>query len=140
MVSKIDHLGILVADINATKEVFEVLGLEVGAVEHVPTFGVEIAFIRVGDSLVELVEPVDDDSEIAGDLEATPQSALLHHVAFRVNDIESKLAKLRDAGVPLADEEPRRGAGGASVAFLDRQAANGVRVELVEREADVVLD
>jgi methylmalonyl-CoA epimerase len=140
MVSKIDHLGILVDDIDANTGLFELLGLRVGAVEHVPAFGVDIAFIRVGESLVELVEPVDDDSEIARDLETTQKSALIHHVAFRVDDIKAQLAKLRGAGVALADEEPRQGAGGASVAFLDRHAGNGVRIELVEREKDVVLD
>lgn len=140
MVSKIDHLGILVDDIDANTGLFELLGLRVGAIEHVPAFGVDIAFIRVGESLVELVEPVDDDSKIARNLETAPTSALIHHVAFRVDDIKAQLAKLRGAGVALADEEPRQGAGGASVAFLDRQAANGVRIELVEREADVVFD
>lgn len=139
MVPKIDHLGILVDDIDANRELFELLGLEIGAIEHVPAFGVDIAFIRVGESLVELVEPVDRDSEIAADLAAAEQTALLHHVAFRVEDIETRLAKFRDAGVALADEAPRQGAGGASVAFLERRAANGVRVELVERETDVTL-
>ncbi|MEF8785392.1 MAG: VOC family protein [Haloarculaceae archaeon] len=140
MVSKIDHLGVLVDGIDANRELFELLGLEVGTIEHVPAFGVDIAFIRVGESLVELVEPVDRDTEIAADLDASPQSALLHHVAFRVDDIEAQLANLRGAGVALADEEPREGAGGASVAFLDRQAGNGVRVELVERESDLTFD
>ena len=140
MVLKIDHLGILVKDIDANRELFELLDLEVGTIEHVPAFGVEIAFLRVGESLVELVKPVDQDTEIATELEARPQSALLHHVAFRVDDIDAQLAKLRDAGVALADEKPRQGAGGASVAFLDRQAGNGVRIELVERESDVALD
>jgi methylmalonyl-CoA/ethylmalonyl-CoA epimerase len=139
MISKIDHLGILVDDIETNRELFELLGLSVGAIEHVPAFGVDIAFIRVGESLVELVEPVDRGSEIAADLDATPQSALIHHVAFRVDNIETTLLDLRNAGVTLADEEPREGAGGASVAFLDRQAGNGVRFELVERETDVVI-
>jgi methylmalonyl-CoA epimerase len=138
MISKIDHLSILVDEIEANRELFELLGLSVGTVEHVPAFGVDIAFIRVGESLVELVEPVDQDSGVAADLDGTPQSALIHHVAFRVDDIEAKLRELRSAGVTLADEKPREGAGGASVAFLDRQAGNGVRVELVERETDVV--
>ena len=140
MISKIDHLGILVDDIDANRELFELLGLGIGTIEYVPAFGVEIAFLRVGESLVELVEPIDRDTEIASDLEAKSQSALLHHVAFRVDDIEAQLAKLRGAGIALADENPRQGAGGASVAFLDRQAGNGVRVELVERESDVSLD
>ncbi|MEF8822337.1 MAG: VOC family protein [Halovenus sp.] len=139
MVSKIDHLGILVEDINDNRELFDILGLAVGKVEHVPAFGVDIAFIRVGESLVELVEPVDQESAIAADLGATEQAALLHHVAYRVDDIEAQLAKLRAAGIGLADEEPRQGAGGASVAFLERQAASGVRIELVERDADLEL-
>lgn len=138
MLSKIDHIGILVDDIETNRELFELLGLGVGTVEHVPAFGVDIAFIRVGESLVELVEPVDRDSGLAATLDATQQSALIHHVAFRVDDIETELQHLRDAGVPLADEEPRPGAGDACVAFLDRRAGNGVRIELVERETDVV--
>jgi methylmalonyl-CoA epimerase len=140
MMSKIDHPGILVDDIDANKELFELLGLGIGTIERVPSFGVDIAFIRVGESLVELVEPVDPDSAIAADLAASARSAVLHHVAYRVDDLDAQLAALDGTGVPLADEEPRQGAGDATVAFLDRRAANGVRVELVERDGDVVLD
>lgn len=134
---KIDHLGILVDDIDTSKKVFEHLGLDVGIVESVPEFGADIAFIGVGGSLIELVEPVDEESELVSGLKTADHSALLHHVAFRVADIESRLAELRDAGVPLADEPPRQGAGEALVAFLDRRAAEGVRIELVERDADI---
>jgi len=139
MVSKIDHLGILVDDIDRNQVLFKQLGLEVGAVEEVPAFGVEIAFIRVGESLVELVEPVDPTTDLAADLEATGREAMLHHVAFHVDDLESRLAELRRTGVALADETPRQGAGDASVAFLERRAANGVRIELVEREDDITI-
>jgi methylmalonyl-CoA/ethylmalonyl-CoA epimerase len=137
MISKIDHVGILVDDVAANAEVFEHLGLEIGAIERVPEFGVEIAFIRVGESLVELVEPVDRSGDIASDLEKADDTALLHHVAFRVDDIEAALAALRRSGVALADDEPRSGAGGSNVAFLDREGANGIRIELVERDAEV---
>lgn len=139
MVSKIDHLGVLVDDIDRNRSLFEHLGLAVGPIERVPSFGVEIAFIRVGESLVELVEPIDSDSGLAADLEAADQTAVLHHVAFRVDDLEDQLAELRRAGVPLADDTPRQGAGDASVAFLERRAANGVRVELVERDTELTL-
>jgi len=139
MVSKIDHLGIVVEDIDHNRSLFEQLGLEIGTVELVPEFSVEIAFIEVGESLVELVEPVDPDSNLATALEATAQTAMLHHIAFRVDDIEAQLAELRSAGVPFVDEAPRQGAGEASVAFLERRAANGVRVELVERNTDLPL-
>lgn len=137
MISKIDHIGILVADIDANISLFELLGLEIGPIERVPEFGVAIAFIRVGESLVELVEPIDQDSSLASDLGAAEQPAMLHHVAFRVDDIAAQLVELRRAGVPLADETPRQGARDASVAFLDDRAANGVRVELVERDTDI---
>jgi methylmalonyl-CoA epimerase len=140
MIPKIDHLGILVEDVDANEALFELLGLEIGAVEHVPAFGVDIAFVRVGESLVELVEPVDHGTDIAADLRAADDGALLHHVAYRVEDIEAQLDTLRAADVPLADQTPRTGAGGARVAFLAPEAANGVRVELVERASDVVLD
>lgn len=140
MVSKIDHVGILVDDIAANAAVFEHLGLEIGSVERVSEFGVEIAFIRVGESLVELVEPVDRSGDIASDLEKADGTALLHHVAFRVDDIEATLAALRRSGVALADDEPRSGAGGAKVAFLDQEGANGIRLELVERDVEVEFD
>jgi len=137
MVSKIDHVGILVDDVAVNAEVFKHLGLEIGAIERVPEFGVEIAFIRVRESLVELVEPVDRSGDIASDLEKADGTALLHHVAFRVDDIEATLAALRRSGVALADNEPRSGAGGAKVVFLDQADANGIRIELVERDAEV---
>lgn len=140
MISQIDHLGVLVADIDANVDLFELLGLSVGAIEHVDAFGVDIAFIRVGESLVELVEPVDDTSPLAGDLRAADRPAFLHHIAFRVDDIEAELTSLMAHGVPLVDEEPRPGAGDARVAFLDPQAANGVSVELVERSQPVTVD
>lgn len=136
MVSKIDHLGVLVDDIDQNRALYEHLGLEVGTVERVPSFGVEIAFIRVGESLVELVEPIDLDTSLAADLEVTARTSVLHHVAFRVDDLAAQLAELRRAGVALADDTPRQGAGDAAVAFLERRAANGVRVELVERDRE----
>lgn len=140
MPSKIDHVGILVDDIASNAKLFEHLGLKVGAIERVPEYAVEIAFIRVGESLVELVEPVDGGGRIMSDLERADGTALLHHVAFRVDDIGAELTALRRNGVALADAEPRSGAGGARVAFLDREGANGIRIELVERDADVALD
>lgn len=136
-VDSVDHLGVLVGDVDEAATVYEALGLSVGAVERVPDFGVRIAFIRAGESLVELVEP-EPGTDLVADL-PDRWGATLHHVAFRVADVESQLDALREAGVPLADEEPRPGAGDASVAFLDRRAGNGVRIELVERHSPVSL-
>ncbi|MFB6105165.1 MAG: VOC family protein [Halobacteriaceae archaeon] len=131
MISHIDHLGILVDDIDRNVGIYEAMGLEVGAIETVPDFDVRIAFIRVGETLVELVEPLDND--------LPENTAELDHVAFAVDDIAAALEDLAAQGIPLADEEPRPGAGDSDVAFLEAAAGNGVVFELVERHSPVDL-
>lgn len=140
MVEKIDHIGILVSDLEAQCALYEEFGMTVGTVETVEEFGVEIAFLPVGGSLVELIEPLDLDTGLAAALEAAPGDAFLHHVAYRVEDIDERLAELKAKGVPLADEEPRPGGAGARIAFLDDGAFGGVAIELIEREADLTFD
>jgi methylmalonyl-CoA/ethylmalonyl-CoA epimerase len=125
MISHIDHLGILVDDIESNVAIYETLGLPVGAIETVEDFDVRIAFIRVDSTLVELVEPLDND--------LPNNTAELDHVAFAVDDLEAVLSTLKDQDIPLADEEPRPGAGESVVAFLEAEAGNGVVIELVER-------
>lgn len=125
MISHIDHIGILVDDIDNNVAIYESLGLDVGAIETVEDFGVKIAFIRVGEALVELVEPLDND--------LPANTAELDHIAYAVDDIEAALDTLKAQDVPLADEEPRPGAGQSDVAFLKAEAGNGVVFELVER-------
>lgn len=131
MISHIDHLGILVDNIERNTDIYEALGLEVGAIETVEDFDVRIAFIRVGSTLVELVEPLDED--------LPENTATLDHIAFAVDDIRAALDSLSEQGIPLADEEPRPGAGESEVAFLEEAAANGVLLELVERFEEVEL-
>jgi methylmalonyl-CoA/ethylmalonyl-CoA epimerase len=140
MLTQIDHIGILVDDIGDNTALFEVLGLPVGGIERVEEFGVDIAFIRVGESLVELIEPLNKASPIAKEIDAADTPAFIHHVAFRVDDIEAELGALAAQGIPLADERPRPGAGDARVAFLEARAGNGVRIELVERPHEVTFD
>lgn len=129
MISHIDHVGIEVDDIERNVDIYEALGLDVGVVETVDDFDVKIAFIRVGSTLVELVEPLDR--------ELPEDTARLDHIAFAVDDIVESLASLTAQDIPLADEEPRPGAGESEVAFLEERAGNGVLIELVERFEDV---
>lgn len=131
MITHIDHLGILVDDIENNVDIYDALGLEVGAIETVDDFGVRIAFIRVGETLVELVEPLDND--------LPDNTATLDHVAYAVDDIVAALDSLKAQNIPLADEEPRPGAGESDVAFLEESAGNGVLIELVERHEPVEL-
>jgi methylmalonyl-CoA/ethylmalonyl-CoA epimerase len=126
---KIDHLGIAVSGLDAAVAAFEALGFRVEARHDVPTEKVRTAFLPVGESHLELLEPTDPSSVIARFLE---KRSGLHHVCVLVDDIEAALAEMRDRGVPLLDEVPRIGAGGCRVAFVHPKGAAGVLLELKE--------
>lgn len=138
MVEKLDHIGILVEDIELSRNTYEQLGVEVVKTERVPEFDVEIAFMSTGTELIELVEPLSPDNEFTQLLKEYDQSGLLHHIAFRITDIDAVLQDLKQAGVGLRDPTPRTGAGGAKVAFLEQRAGNGVNIELVERDEEII--
>ena len=132
-VLKIDHLGIAVKSIEEAKKLFhEILGLEFEGTETVQEQKVTTAFFPVGDSEVELLESTDPDGPIAKYLEKRGEG--IQHIAFRVDNLEEALARLKDKGIRLIDEKPRRGAGGAKIAFLHPKATHGVLIELSERE------
>lgn len=127
---KIDHLGIAVPDLAEAVKAYEALGFRVQATEEVPTEKVRVAFLPVGESRLELLEPTDAGSVIARFLE---KRSGLHHVCVLVEDIDAALAELRARGVALIDEKPRPGAGGSRVAFVHPKAAGGVLLELKEK-------
>ena len=124
---KIDHLGIAVPNLEDAVRAWEALGFRVEARHDVPTEKVRTAFLPIGESRLELLEPSDPSSVIAKFLE---KRAGLHHVCFLVDDIEKVLAEMKEKGVALIDEAPRPGAGGCRVVFVHPKAAGGVLVEL----------
>ena len=126
---KVDHLGIAVRDLDEALRAYRALGFEVESVHDVPTEKVRAAFLPVGESRLELLEPTDPGSAIARFLE---KRSGLHHVCLLVEDIEQALSDLKAAGVELIDERPRAGAGGSRVAFLHPRAGAGVLLELKE--------
>jgi len=129
MILKIDHLGIAVKDLAAAVQAYEALGFAVEARHDVPTEKVRTAFLPVGESHLELLEPTDPSSVIARFLE---KRSGLHHVCVLVEDIAAALAELKARGVPVLDETPRVGAGGCRVAFVHPRGAAGVLLELKE--------
>ncbi|PIU49473.1 MAG: methylmalonyl-CoA epimerase [Desulfobacterales bacterium CG07_land_8_20_14_0_80_52_14] len=129
---KIDHLGIAVKSIDAGKALWtNILGLPFEGTETVTEQKVTTAFFPVGESEVELLESTASDGPVAKYIEKRGEG--IQHVAFRVENIEEALAFLKEKGVALIDEKPRKGAGGARIAFLHPKATNGVLVELCER-------
>jgi methylmalonyl-CoA/ethylmalonyl-CoA epimerase len=129
---KIDHLGIAVKSIQEGKNFWtDVLGLTFAGSETVDAQKVTTAFLPVGESELELLESTAPDGPIAKFLEARGEG--IQHVAFRVADLDEALAELKAQGIRLIDETPRRGAGGARIAFLHPKSTSGVLVELCER-------
>jgi methylmalonyl-CoA/ethylmalonyl-CoA epimerase len=131
-VIQIDHIGVAVDDLKNAKTFWtDTLGLPYEGEETVAEQKVTTAFLPVGESEVELLESTESDGPIAKFIEKKGQG--IQHVAFRVENIEEALAELKEKGVRLIDETPRKGAGGAKIAFLHPKATNGVLVELCER-------
>jgi len=132
-VLKIDHLGIAVHSIEQAKKLFhDILGLEFEGAETVEEQKVTTAFFPVGDSEVELLESTAPDGPIARYLDKRGEG--IQHIAFRVENLEEALTELKEKGIQLIDEKPRKGAGGAKIAFLHPKSTHGVLIELSERE------
>jgi methylmalonyl-CoA epimerase len=129
----IDHVAIVVKDLEAAIALYtKKLGFSEVYRELVPDQGVEAVGLRTGDAVIELLRPLDEESPIAkyrGEAQTK-----LHHTAYRVADIRAELERLRQAGVRLIDEQPRRGAHGNTIAFLHPKSTGGVLIELCQRE------
>jgi len=133
MIEKIDHIGIAVKSVKETTELLSnILGLKVAGEEIVEEQKVKVAFLPLGDSELELLESTSPEGPIARFIEKKGEG--IQHIAFRVNNIEEVLEKLKKEGVRLIDEKPRYGAGGAKIAFLHPKSTNGILVELCERD------
>jgi len=126
----LDHIGIAVKSLDAAR-IYEALGLVVGHVETVETQQVKTAFLFAGDANLELLEPTSPESPVAKFIEKRGEG--VHHLCFRVENIEQELARLQAQGYRLINEAPVPGAHGCRVAFLHPSAGNGVLIELSEK-------
>jgi methylmalonyl-CoA/ethylmalonyl-CoA epimerase len=131
MFAHIDHVGVAVDDLDAAIALHEqTYGLQLAHREVVEAQGVEAVLLDVGESHVELLRPLQPDSAV-GRFLAT-RGPGLHHVAYRVADIEAALDALRDRGLQLIDETPRQGIRDSRVAFVHPNSAGGVLTEIVQ--------
>jgi methylmalonyl-CoA/ethylmalonyl-CoA epimerase len=133
---KLDHLGIAVRTLAEGAALYEALGLELDGVEEISEQGVRVGFLPLGESRLELLEPLGPDSPIAKHLDRRGPG--LHHVCLGVNDIRRTMTRLRKAGYRLLSDEPERGAHGCLVCFVHPKSAGGVLIELsqsTEQEA-----
>ena len=128
---KVDHIGIATGPIEEALGLWrDALGLQVDFTEEVTNQGVRVAMLPLGETHIELLEPLSQDSPIGKFLKKRGPG--IHHVAVRVTDIRASLAQLKQKGARLIDETPRTGARGCLVAFVHPSSTNGVLLELVQ--------
>jgi methylmalonyl-CoA/ethylmalonyl-CoA epimerase len=130
---KIDHIGIATRELKEAAALWrDALGLEVDSTEEVAEQGVRIAMLPIGETHIELLEPLTPESPIGKFL--NKRGPGIHHIAIRVDDISAALKHLKEKGTRLIDETPRIGAGGCLVAFIHPSSTNGVLLELVQQQ------
>ena len=131
MFTKINHIGVAVSSIEEALPFYrDVLGMKLSGMEEVASQQVKVAFLAIGESKIELLEPTSPESAVAKFLEKNGSG--VHHVAYGVADIEAAIASLTAAGTRMIDTAPRAGAHGAKIAFIHPKSSGGVLTELCE--------
>ena len=134
-ISHIEHVGIAVTSLEEAIPFYEkMLGFKCFAIEEVADQKVRTAFFQVGQTKIELLEATAPESAIAKFIEKNGGRGGIQHIALRVDNLEAALADLKEKGVRLIDEKPRKGAGGAKIAFVHPKASHGVLLELCQRD------
>ena len=128
---KIDHIGIAVKSLAEAVKVYEnAIGLKVSGYDQVDDQGVRVAMLDIGESRIELLEPIGAGSPIEKFM--TKRGEGIHHIAVVVDNIEEALERLKASGVRLIDSVPRRGAHNTRIAFVHPSSTHGVLLELVQ--------
>ncbi|MCZ7545088.1 MAG: methylmalonyl-CoA epimerase [Anaerolineae bacterium] len=134
-IKAVNHVAIVVEDIESALAFWrDALGLPLARTERMDAEAVEVAFLPVGESEIELLEPTTPDSGVARFLEKRGPG--IHHICIEVDDIAATMARLRAHGVTLINETPREGPGGRQYAFIHPRSAGGVLVELYQLPAE----
>jgi methylmalonyl-CoA/ethylmalonyl-CoA epimerase len=135
MLDKIDHIGIAVWSIDEKMELYrDVLGMEFEGVETVEEQGVKVAFFRIGESMIELLEPIDDDGPVAKFLDRHGEG--IHHLAMGTQDIDGARERVAEGSVRLLSDAPRDGAHNKLISFMHPKDTGGVLMELTQRREE----
>jgi methylmalonyl-CoA/ethylmalonyl-CoA epimerase len=133
LVKKIDHIGIAVHSIEKALPFYtEVLKLPLLGIEEVESEKVRVAFLKIGESKLELLEPTSAESAIAQFLEKRGEG--IHHVALAVDSIQDRITDMKEKGIRMINEQPKQGAGGAMVAFMHPKSTGGILFEYCEKK------
>ena len=133
MIQKVDHIGIAVRSLDEALPFYtETLQLEFLGIEEVESQGVKVAFIKAGETKLELLEPTSEESPIAKFIEKRGEG--LHHVALGVDSIQERINQMKEQGIRMLRDEPKIGAGGAQVAFMHPKSTGGILYEFCEKK------
>lgn len=129
-ISHIDHIAVIVRSINEVRSFYEdALGLKIERIEELPERGIKTAFIPVGPTYIELIEPMNDQSEVSNFLEKRGPG--LHHIAFKTNDLEGLETQITKAEASLIYEKPQTGAHKTLINFIHPKSSGGVLMEIL---------
>ena len=131
MINKIEHIGIAVKNLEQAIQTFEkLLNTNCYKIEEVQDQKVKTAFLKVGETKIELLEATSSDSPIAKFIDKRGEG--IHHIAFEVENLENKLTELKELNFQLIDDKPKIGAENFLIAFLHPQSVNGVLTEFCQ--------
>ncbi len=131
MFTKINHIGVAVKNLEESMKFYkDQLGFEFNGIDEVASQKVKVAFFKIGETNIELVQATSEDSPIAKYLEKNREGN--HHICYEVDDINAALEELKAKGVKLIDNEPRDGAHNTKVAFVHPKASGGVLTEICQ--------
>lgn len=131
MIIGLEHVGIAVHSITASVPLYEqLLGLKLEKSMESKDHGIKAAFFSAGGTKIELIEPLEKDGAISKFIERRGEG--IHHMAFRVDNVEKMLEQLKEQGITLIDEHPRTGLEGGKIAFLHPKSTGNVLIELCE--------
>ncbi|WP_010284518.1 methylmalonyl-CoA epimerase [Bacillus timonensis] len=134
MINKIDHIGIAVSSIEKSLPFYTtILNLQLEGIEEVDSEKVRVAFIKIGESKLELLEPLSSDSPIAKFIEKRGEG--IHHIALGTSSIEERIREIKENGIRMLADEPKFGAGGAKIAFMHPKSTGSVLYELCEKQS-----
>ncbi|MEN8154475.1 MAG: methylmalonyl-CoA epimerase [Acidobacteriota bacterium] len=132
MIKKIDHIAIAVKDLNKEIELYKSIpGFTFEGTEVVEEQKVTVAFFKVGDVFLELLEPLSEDSPISGFLDK--RGGGIHHIAYEVDNVKNQIGQFEEKGIRMLNKEPKTGAHNAKIAFAHPKGFSGVLVEVKEK-------
>jgi len=135
-IKKIDHIGIAVKDLEKALKLYtDIFNLEIKKIEEFEDLKVKIAFLPIGEVMLELVQPTRSDAPLAKRIHENGEG--LYHLALRVENVDEALQKMKQSGIEMRDKEPRPGGIGSKIAFSKPDSTHNVMIELVERTKEL---